>query len=68
MIHTVEATIDESGDIHLVEPIHVKGVHRVLVTVLEEPPGEAFETAKLSQSSLATDWLRPEEEEAWSHL
>ncbi len=68
MIHTVEATIDESGEIRLAEPIHIKGVHRVLVTVLEEPPNEAFETAILSESSLATDWSKPEEDEAWSHL
>jgi hypothetical protein len=68
MIHTVEATIDEKGEIHLVEPLQLKGVHRALVTVLEEPPVEALETTFLSESSLSTDWSRPEEEEAWSHL
>ena len=68
MIHTVEATIDENGEVHLAEPIHIKGIHRALVTVLEEPPNEALETALLSESSLATDWSRSEEEEAWSHL
>ncbi len=68
MIQTIEATIDEKGEIRLAEPIRIKGVHRALVTVLEEPPSEAFATAMLSESSLATDWLRPEEDEAWSHL
>jgi len=68
MIHTVEATIDEKGEVHLAEPLRIKGVRRALVTVLEEPPIETVETALLSESSLSTDWLRPEEEEAWSNL
>ena len=68
MMHTVEATIDEKGEVRLAEPLQIKGVHRALVTVLEEPPIEAVETALLSESSLSTDWSRPEEEEAWSHL
>jgi hypothetical protein len=34
----------------------------------EEPFDEAFTLALLSKASLATDWLRPEEDEAWSHL
>lgn len=29
---------------------------------------ERFETALLSESSLAKDWLLPEEEDAWQHL
>ncbi|WP_026072518.1 hypothetical protein [Nodosilinea nodulosa] len=29
---------------------------------------ETFETALLSESSLAKDWLLPEEEDAWQHL
>ncbi len=68
MIRTVEATVDEKGQIHLAEPLKVKGVRRALVTILEEPPLEALETALLSESSLSTDWLKPEEDEAWSHL
>lgn len=68
MIHTVEATIDDKGEIHLTEPIKIKGIHRVFVTVLEEPPIETLGTALLSESSLSRDWSRPEEDEAWSHL
>ena len=68
MIHTVEATIDETGQIRLAEPIRIKGIHRALVTVLEEPPADVLETAFLSESSLSADWSRPEEDEAWSHL
>jgi len=29
---------------------------------------EKIETALLSESSLAKDWLNPEEDEAWKHL
>ncbi len=68
MIHTVEAIIDEKGKVRLAEPLQIKGVHRALLTVLEEPPIEVIETALLSESSLSTDWSRPEEEEAWTHL
>ena len=64
---TVEAVVDEKGQIVLKQPLHVKGLHRALVTVLDEPPGDAMETAVLSESSLG-DWLQPEEDVAWAHL
>jgi hypothetical protein len=67
MIQTIEAIIDDSGQVRLAEPLRIKGPHRALVTVLDEPPIEALETALLSESGLA-DWSRPEEDEAWSHL
>ncbi len=68
MKQTVEAIIDEQGRIRLVEPVDIKGVHRALVTILDEPPVEMDETTQLAEKSLAEDWLRPEEDEAWSHL
>lgn len=68
MIRTIEATIDERGEVHLAESLKIKGIHRALLTILEEPPVDALETALLSESSLSTDWSRPEEEEAWSHF
>ena len=68
MIRTVEATVDNTGDVRLVEPVHVSGVHRALVTILDEPPADTHETAALSEPALAKDWNRPEEDEAWSHL
>jgi hypothetical protein len=67
MIHTVEATIDTVGDVHLIEPIRLSGVRRALVTILDEPP-EAYNIATLSEQALAKDWDRPEEDEAWAHL
>ena len=64
---TVEAIVDEKGQIRLSQPLHVKGRHRVLVTVLDEPPSEAMETAVLAEAALS-DWLQPEEDAAWAHL
>lgn len=68
MIRTLEAIIDENGRVHLAEPVALKGPHRALVTVLDEPPTEALETALLAEPALAEDWSRPEEDAAWAHL
>ncbi len=68
MKQTVEAVIDEQGHVRLTEPITIKGVHRALLTILDEPPLHLDEALMLAQKSLAEDWLRPEEDEAWSHL
>jgi hypothetical protein len=68
MIKTVEAVIDEQGNIRLLEPIHPGPARRALVTILEESPATVSETALLSEGVLAEDWNRPEEDEAWAHL
>ena len=68
MIRTIEAVVDEGGRVQLAEPVDIKGLHRALVIILEERPSEVMETALLSEQSLAADWLRSEEGEAWSHL
>jgi len=69
MIKTVEAIIDEQGNVRLLEPVQLGSSHRALVTILDDAPIVASEeTALLSESSLAKDWNRPEEDAAWSHL
>ncbi len=69
MIKTVEAVIDEQGNVRLLEPIYPRTARRALVTILDESPVErASETALLSEAALAEDWNRPEEDEAWSNL
>lgn len=69
MIQTVEAIIDEAGKVQLLEAVQLKEARRALVTILEEEPNaKVSETALLSEQSLAEDWTRPEEDEAWSHL
>jgi hypothetical protein len=69
MIKTVEAVVDKQGSVHLLEEIHLPNSRRALVTILDEEPTERrYETALLSEDALATDWDRPEEDDAWSHL
>ena len=69
MIKTVEAVIDERGNVRLLEPVHPGGVRRALVTILDERPSERrAENALLSEAVLAEDWERAEEDEAWKHL
>ena len=65
MFTTIEADVDATGQIRPREPIALAPGSRVLVTVLE---AEGADTASLSEQALAEDWLRPEEEAAWSHL
>lgn len=67
MILTVEAVVDESGAVRLLEAIRLPETRRALVTILEEPPVVADQAALLSEAALS-DWNRPEEDAAWSHL
>jgi hypothetical protein len=69
MLRTVEAVIDEQGNVRLLEAVQLTAARRALVTILEDAPTAGVpETALLSERALAEDWNRPEEEEAWSHL
>ena len=70
MLQTLEAIIDEQGNVHLLEPVDLPAPRRALVTVLLEEASDIHvpETALLSEAALAEDWNRPEEEAAWSHL
>ena len=62
---TIEAEVDENGNIRPKEPVALVPGSRVLVTVLEPTVAE---TALLSEPALATDWQRPEEDAAWVHF
>ena len=69
MIQTVEAIIDQNGNVHLLEAVKLTTSKRALVTILDEDPiAVVSETALLSERSLAEDWNKPEEEAAWQHL
>jgi hypothetical protein len=69
MIRTIEATIDECGNVRLCESVQLQSKQRALVTILEEVSlVTADETLLLSEPALAEDWNRSEEDEAWSHL
>jgi hypothetical protein len=67
-MQTVEAIIDENGNVRLLKPMHLSASKRALVTILEEPVEAVSATALLSEQALAQDWMRPEEDEAWSYL
>jgi hypothetical protein len=67
MIKTLEAVIDDHGNVRLLEPVHLKSSHRAIVLILDEPETSVDETAVLSEAALQ-DWNRPEEDAAWSHL
>ena len=68
-MRTVEALIDERGNVQLLEPLQLPAACRAPVTILEDT-GVAMgqEGALLAQAALAEDWDRPEEDQAWSHL
>ena len=69
MIQTIEAVIDEQGNVRQLEPVRLAETRRALVTILEEQStASVSETALLSEQALGEDWNRPEEDEAWSHL
>ena len=69
MIQTVEASIDETGNVRLTEPLRLPSVCLALVTILNESDRlPVSETALLSEAALAADWDRPEEDAAWAHL
>jgi hypothetical protein len=70
MLPTIEAVIDENGTLRMLEPIQLPKLRWVLITILSEEPADDEITNRtlLSESALAKDWERPEEDEAWSHL
>jgi hypothetical protein len=68
MIHTLEAIVDETGTVRLLENVKLPQARRALVMILEEPPLQVNDLALLSEAALAEDWNRPEEDEAWQHL
>ncbi|MFQ6043133.1 MAG: hypothetical protein ACE5PV_19940 [Candidatus Poribacteria bacterium] len=67
MLQTIEATIDERGNVRLLEPVQLPNPRRAFVTILPDEL-DIPETALLSEAALAEDWNRPEEDAAWSHL
>lgn len=67
MLTTVEAVLGADGALRFLEPVQLVHAQRVLVT-FTEPMDETADGARLSESSLATDWLRDEEDAAWAHL
>ena len=56
MIRTVEAVIDEHGNLRLLEPVHLTSARRALVTILDDHPATGVpDSALLSEAALAED-------------
>jgi hypothetical protein len=62
---TIEAEVDEKGNIRPKEPVSLAPGSQLLITVVGVP---TTETSLLSEPSLAADWNRPEEDAAWADL
>ncbi len=65
MARTVDVEVNAIGEIHVVAPAPAPPQGRALLTW---QTSETKETVRLSETSLAEDWLRPEEDAAWAHL
>ena len=63
----IEAVLEPSGEVRLIESVRVASRTRALVTILEEAP-DTGDTARLSEAALAEDWNRAEEDAAWAYL
>jgi len=69
MLQTFKGLIDQNGKLRITDQTNLPKSRRVLITILnEEPVDEVINIALVSESALARDWERPEEDEAWSHL
>jgi hypothetical protein len=69
MIHTYQALINKQGTVQLLEKIKLEETKRALLIIFDESYEESIYEKSLpyllSESSLAKDWNRPEEDEAW---
>jgi hypothetical protein len=65
MLRTIEVEIDEAGRVRALEHVGKLPAGRALLTFL---PTAEDDSARLSEPTLAEDWLKPEEDSAWAHL
>ena len=63
MLNTVEAVMNEYGEIRLREPVRVPSPRRVLVTILDEPPVEAQAAEAPAQTTKAGQLLASMEQQ-----
>ena len=66
-MRTVEALIDRDGQVRLLEPVHPGATCRALVVIFDDEDARV-DGARLSDTALAQDWARPEEDDAWAPL
>jgi hypothetical protein len=61
MSQTLEAVIDEHGAVRLLEPIHLTGMRRALVTILDDAPGLDESAFEAGYRAMAQDETRETE-------
>jgi len=66
MIQTIEAIIDPTGNVRLLETIHISDVRRALVTILEEAPH--LEELEQQSQSMDSPQSSPVPENGWNEL
>ena len=62
-----EEFVDEQGPVQLIEPLQLPKSALAFVVIFGEELHVPM-SALLSETALADDWLRPEEDAAWAHL
>jgi hypothetical protein len=67
VLRSIEVTVEKDGTVRLPKKMKLPARRRAILTILDEPVPVA-ETALLSEATLAEDWNRPEEDEAWAYL
>ena len=72
MIQTYQALVSKDGGIQLLQELKLDSPKRALLVVFNEELEESLYEKSLpyllSENSLAKDWNRPEEDEAWAYL
>jgi len=66
VLRAIPATVDPDGTVHLSQALHLSHQAPAVVTIMIEEGGS--DLVHLSERSLARDWNRLEEDEAWSAL
>ena len=65
MTKTIEVEIDDNGRVRPMDPATSLPHGRALLVWHTDSD---HETMLLSETSLAVDWMRPEEDEAWAYM
>lgn len=70
MANTFKAILQRDGRLRLRNKLRFSRDRKVLITILDDEPeeSESQNSSNLSEASLAKDWNRPEEDQAWQHL
>ncbi|MFA5803524.1 MAG: hypothetical protein WC879_02670 [Melioribacteraceae bacterium] len=66
-MQSIQTIIEPNGHIRFPGNLRISKPTKAIITFLEEESKLRF-TELVSEKSLAEDWNKPEEDEAWAHL